>query len=55
MEPTIAAKGAIVDKSYTAVFLKALLRGPETQERLQVALQERSSALHKSAPSMGQI
>ena len=44
MKPTIEAKGAIVDKSYTAVFLKALLRGPETQERLQVALQERRRA-----------
>ena len=41
MKPAIEAKGAIVDKSYTAVFLKALLNGPETEERLKVALEER--------------
>lgn len=41
MKPTIEAKGAIVDKSYTAVFLKALLHGPETEERLKAALEKR--------------
>ncbi len=43
MEPTIKAKGAIVEKSYTAVFIRALLRGPETEERLKAVLKDRSS------------
>ena len=41
MKPAIEAKGAIIDKSYTAVFLKALLHGPETEERLKAALEKR--------------
>jgi len=53
MKPTIEAKGAIVDKSYTAVFLKALLRGPETEERLKVALKERRNTFNKPSPSPG--
>lgn len=53
MEPTIKAKGAIVDKSYTAVFIKALIRGPETEERLEAALRERRSAAGKPVPSPG--
>jgi len=53
MKPTIEAKGAVVDKSYTAVFLKALLRGPETEERLKVALEERRNAFNKPAPLSG--
>jgi fatty acid desaturase len=43
MEPAIAAEGAIVEKSYTGVFLRALLRGPETEQRLQRFLEERQS------------
>jgi fatty acid desaturase len=41
MEPTIKARGAIVDKSYTGVFLKALVGGPETEDRLAAALWKR--------------
>ncbi|VAW82643.1 Fatty acid desaturase [hydrothermal vent metagenome] len=44
MEATIKAKGAIVEKSYTAVFLRALLRGPETEERLKAVLNSGSSS-----------
>jgi len=53
MEPAIEAKGAIVDRSYLAVFLKALVRGPETEERLKVALEKRKNALAESALSSG--
>ena len=41
MEPAIEARGAIVDKSYTRVFLQALAGGPETEERLAAALAKR--------------
>ncbi len=41
MEPAIQAKGAIVDKSYTGVFLKAMVGGPETEQRLAESLAER--------------
>ena len=50
MKPTIEAKGAIVDKSYTAVFLKALMGGPETEDRLKVALEKRRNIMSKPAP-----
>lgn len=43
LKPEIAAQGAVVDKSYTAVFLKALRDGPETEERLQASLQARQA------------
>jgi len=41
MEPAIEARGAIVDRSYTGVFLKALVGGPETREGLAEALEKR--------------
>jgi hypothetical protein len=53
MKPAIEAKRGIVDKSYTAVFLKAFLRGPETEERLKLALNERRNTLNKPSPSLG--
>lgn len=49
IEPDIAAAGAIVDKSYSKVFLHALLRGPESRERLQAALQRRSQKLETAS------
>ena len=51
MEPAIEAKGAIVDKSYMGVFMKALMGGPETEERLQASLAKRKDATSKAAPS----
>lgn len=45
LKPAIATEGAIVDKSYTGVFLRALLRGPESEERLELMLAKRQSAL----------
>ena len=41
LKPEIEAQGAIVDKSYTAVFLAALRGGPETEERLEASLAAR--------------
>jgi fatty acid desaturase len=41
LKPEIAAQGAIVDKSYTAVFLHALLHGPESEEQLNQSLARR--------------
>ncbi len=44
LEPEIERQGAVVDKSYTGVFLKALWRGPETEARLEQALARRVAA-----------
>ena len=44
MKPAIEAEGAIVEKSYTGVFLRALLRGPESEERLARVLEKRHPA-----------
>lgn len=44
MEPVIEAKGAIVENSYSGVFLRALLRGPESEERLQAHLAQARQA-----------
>jgi fatty acid desaturase len=44
MKPAIEAEGAIVEKSYTGVFLRALLRGPESEERLARVLEKRHAA-----------
>lgn len=41
MRPAIEARGAVVDRSYTGVFLKALRRGPETEARNRAFLAER--------------
>jgi fatty acid desaturase len=41
MKPAIAAEGAIVEKSYTGVFLRALVRGPESDQRLERMLEKR--------------
>ncbi|HHH44304.1 MAG TPA: fatty acid desaturase [Gammaproteobacteria bacterium] len=53
MEPAIRAKGAIVDRSYLAVFFRALVRGPETEERLKDALEKRQQALDKTLLATG--
>jgi len=45
IEPDIAASGAVVDKSYTMVFLNALLRGPESTQRLDRALSQRAQRM----------
>ncbi len=45
MKPAIEAQAGIVEKSYTAVFLRALLRGPESEETLQRALAQRRQAV----------
>ncbi len=52
IEPDIAAAGAIVDKSYSMVFAKALLRGPETRERLERALQQRRDRPVVTTPTL---
>jgi hypothetical protein len=41
MHPAIAAEGAIVEKSYTGVLLRALARGPESEQRLESMLAKR--------------
>jgi fatty acid desaturase len=44
LEPEIKSSGAIIDRSYLAVFAKALMRGPETEARLSKALAARRAA-----------
>ena len=44
LEPQIAASGALVDKSYMAVYLNALRGGPETAPRLAHSLSKRAAA-----------
>lgn len=41
IEPDIDGLGALVDRSYVAVFLKALWRGPESESRLAEFLKQR--------------
>ncbi|HET8883108.1 MAG TPA: fatty acid desaturase, partial [Solimonas sp.] len=41
IEPDIDGLGALVDRSYVAVFLKALWRGPESEPRLAEFLKQR--------------
>jgi fatty acid desaturase len=45
MKSAIAAEGAIVEKSYTGVFLRALVRGPESGQRLERVLAKRQPAI----------
>ncbi|MCZ6871581.1 MAG: fatty acid desaturase [Gammaproteobacteria bacterium] len=52
LKTEIEASGAVVDKSYTAVFLKALLRGPETEARVKQASEKRKKAALKPAPTL---
>lgn len=52
LKPELEARGAVVDKSYTAVFLKALLRGPETEARVKQASEKRKKAALKPAPAL---
>lgn len=54
IEPGLDERGAIVDKSYLAVFLKALVRGPETEERLTTALEKRSARTGSLVPVAAQ-
>jgi fatty acid desaturase len=51
LEPDIKACGGVVDKSYLAVFAKALWRGPESEERLEHFLTARSRRLSGSLDS----
>ena len=43
LEPAITASGALVERSYVAVFCTALWSGPETHDRLQRALAVRAT------------
>ena len=45
MKPTVAAEGAIVEKNYAGVFLRALVHGPESEQRLQRMLAKHRSAI----------
>jgi fatty acid desaturase len=53
LEPEIKARGAVVDKSYLAVFFKALMRGPESEPRLAEALERRKADTLQREPSFG--
>lgn len=50
MEPQIAACGAVVDKSYIAVYVDALRRGPESAQQLEGVMAER--AVRNGAPAI---
>ncbi len=52
LEPEIAACGGVVDKSYVAVFAKALLRGPESEARCARFLAERYERQGKHADGL---
>ncbi len=51
MEPELRAQGAVIDKSYLAVFLQALRHGPETEPQLQRRLEKRRAAAATDAGS----
>jgi hypothetical protein len=50
MKPGLEERGAIIDKSYLAVFFKALVRGPETEDRLKTALEKRRATTGSPVP-----
>jgi fatty acid desaturase len=49
LEAQIVASGAVIDKSYVAVFAKAVMCGPESEARLTQALERRQ---RKTAPQL---
>ncbi|MEJ0099774.1 MAG: fatty acid desaturase [Pseudomonadota bacterium] len=49
LEPQIVASGAPVDRSYVAVYLDALRRGPESPVQLELVLAERSARRERFA------
>lgn len=51
MEPQIRAEGAVVDKSYIAVYLDALRRGPESAAQLEESLARRAARQGEVAPA----
>lgn len=55
MEPQIRECGAVVDKSYIAVYLDALRRGPESAAQLEQSLADRAArrAQAEPAPALG--
>ena len=50
MKPGLEERGAIIDKSYLAVFFKALVRGPESEDRLKTALEKRRATTGSPVP-----
>jgi fatty acid desaturase len=54
LEPQIKASGAPVDKSYMAVYFKALCGGPESQARLDRTLAARASS-RAAIPAAGVV
>lgn len=53
IEPQIIASGAPVDKSYIAVYLDALRRGPESVEQLTASLAEKKNPAAMQAHAAG--
>ena len=53
LEPEIKACGAVVDKSYMAVYFHALRGGPESAPRLAQSLALRRERLARSAAAFG--
>jgi fatty acid desaturase len=51
LEPQILASGAVVDRSYFAVYWQALCRGPESESRLAKFLAARHARLMRAAPA----
>jgi fatty acid desaturase len=49
MQPGLEARGAIIDKSYLGVFLRALVHGPETEQRLERMLAKRRARIAGAA------
>jgi fatty acid desaturase len=52
LEPEIAASGAVVDRSYLAVYWRALRQGPESEKQLADSLAARAAG---RAPILGHI
>ena len=53
LEPQIAASGAPVDRSYIAVYVDALRRGPESTSQLAGVLAERAARVGRTARAVG--
>jgi fatty acid desaturase len=52
LEPEILASGAVVDRSYIAVYWQALRQGPESESQLEASLAARSARL---APAIATV
>jgi fatty acid desaturase len=55
LEPEILASGAVVDKSYIAVYWQALKQGPESVPQLEASLARRAARTARVVPAAAPV